>query len=97
MSEGSLLTESGRARPSKEGSLTKRIEKQTAKIPSSFFLALAGGVVALSLGLAVSNKKKSWANFVGQWVPTILLLGIYDKIVKTQGSDQEEKKSSLLH
>lgn len=93
----SLLTESGRAKPSKEGSLTKAIEKQTAKIPSSFFLAVAGGAVAVSLGLAMTKNQKGWANFVGQWVPTILLLGIYDKIVKTHGSDREESQSSLLH
>lgn len=93
---GPLLTESGRARPTKEGQLTKVIEKQTAKIPSSFFLTAAGGAVALSLGLALANKK-NMANIVGQWVPTILLLGIYDKIVKTHGSDQEENKSSFLH
>jgi len=37
------------------------------------------------------THRKQWANFVGQWVPTILLLGIYNKIVKTQGSDQKEQ------
>lgn len=91
MDAGSLLTESGRPK-----SLIKTIEKKTARIPSSFFLALAGGAVALSLGLAVS-KKKRWANFVGQWVPTILLLGIYDKMANTQTTENEEAKSSLLH
>ncbi|MBC7537411.1 MAG: hypothetical protein H7281_01215 [Bacteriovorax sp.] len=79
-----------------EGKVTKAIEKQTAKIPSSIFLVLAGGAVALSLGFAMSKKKKDWATFVGQWVPTILLLGVYDKIVKTYGSDKSENKS-LLH
>lgn len=28
------------------------------------------------------------ATFVGQWVPTLLLLGIYNKIVKVAGSDR---------
>lgn len=87
--QSGLLTESGRNRNIKEGELTKSIEKQTAKVPSTLFLAAAGGAVALSLGLAMSNRKQ-WANFIGQWVPTILLLGIYNKIVKTQGSDQQE-------
>jgi hypothetical protein len=94
--QGSMLTDSGRAKSTKEGAFTKAIERQTAKLPSSFFLAVAAGAVALSLGLAVSKKKKTWANFVGQWVPTILILGLYDKIVKTQGSERNEK-SSILH
>lgn len=96
MNSNSLLTESGRNKPLSEGKVTKAIEKQTAKIPSSLFLALAGGAVALSFSLAMSKEKKDWANFVGQWVPTILLLGVYDKIVKTHGSDKMENQS-LLH
>jgi hypothetical protein len=28
--------------------------------------------------------------FVGQWVPTLLLLGVYNKIVKVAGSDRYE-------
>lgn len=88
--QSGLLNESGRNKKLKEGSLTKTIEKQTAKVPSSFFLAAAGVSVAVALGLAVTEKKQ-WANFVGQWVPTILLLGIYNKIVKTHGSDQQEQ------
>lgn len=79
----------------KEGFLTKAIEKQTAKVPSSLFLALAGGAVAASLGMALAKEKKGMANFVGLWVPSLLLLGIYNKIVKTQGSDQTENGLTL--
>jgi hypothetical protein len=97
MVSGSILTESGRNKSLKEGSLTKAIEQRTSQIPSSVFLALAGGAIALSFGLAVSQKRNStWANFVGQWAPTILLLGIYNKIVKTHGSDRVESRS-ILH
>lgn len=96
MNTGSLLTESGRNKSLKEGKTTKAIEKHTAALPSGLFLAVAGGALALSLGLAMSKKQRNWANFVGQWVPTILLLGVYDKIVKTHGSDKEDNKS-LLH
>lgn len=88
--QSGLLTESGRNRNVKEGELTKKIEHQTAKIPSTFFLTAAGASVAIALGLAMTHKKQ-WANFVGQWVPTILLLGIYNKIAKTQESDQREQ------
>ena len=76
--------------PVREGSTTKAIEHQTMKIPSSYFLAAAGGAVALSLGIALMSEKKGWANFVGNWVPSLLLLGVYNKIVKTHGSDKTE-------
>ena len=89
-----LLNDSGRnsTTPAREGSMTKAIEHQTAKIPSTYFLAAAGGAVAISLGLAIMNEKKGWANFVGNWVPSLLLLGIYNKIVKTHGSDATEAR-----
>lgn len=95
MNSNPVLTESGRAKATKEGKLTKVIESQTSQIPSAFFLALAGGAVAISLGLALSKEKRGWANFVGQWVPTILMLGIYNKIVKTHGSDKTENQPML--
>lgn len=72
-----------------EGTTTKAIEDQTAKIPSVFFLTLAVGSMALSATLAVSTKRKDLANFVGLWAPTFLLLGLYNKIVKTVGSDRQ--------
>jgi len=31
---------------------------------------------------------KEGANFIGLWVPTILLLGTYNKIVKVAGHDR---------
>ena len=81
--------------PVREGSTTKAIEHQTIKIPSSYFLAAAGGAVALSLGIALMSEKKGWANFVGNWVPSLLLLGVYNKIVKTHGSDKTEAPTRL--
>jgi len=32
--------------------------------------------------------RKVERNFVGQWAPTILILGLYNKIVKVAGSDR---------
>lgn len=75
----------------REGTMTKMIEEQTAKIPSGVFLGLAIGSAATSLGLAmVQGKSKGWANFVAQWVPTILILGLYNKVVKVEGHDQRQ-------
>ena len=74
-----------------EGKLTKKIEKVTAKIPSVGYLGLAIGSMALSIGFALVKDRKDIANFVGLWVPSFLLLGIYNKIIKTEGSDQKDR------
>lgn len=76
----------------KEGELTKSIENQTAKIPSDVFLFTAMGVMALSLGLKLAKQDKT-ALFIGQWVAPILLFGIYNKLVKQQGHDKEDKEN----
>ena len=70
----------------REGPIARTIEQQTAKLPSDTFLWLAVGSIATSLGLELAGKKDA-ANFVGHWAPTFLIFGLYNKIVKTQGSD----------
>lgn len=94
----------------REGPIARRIEQQTAKIPSDVFLWAAGGAVLLSLGLEIvgmvrgqrreilgsilGRKPKAaapLASFVGHWVPTLLLLGVYNKIVKLEGPDASER------
>lgn len=70
----------------KEGELTKTIERYTAAIPSSTYLAVAVGAMAVSLVAQLTGRGK-WGNFIAQWVPTWLLLGVYNKIVKTEGHE----------
>ena len=70
----------------KEGELTKKIENQTAKLPSDTFLFTAMGAMALSLALKCTGRKDD-AVFVGQWVAPILIMGVYDKLVKQSGND----------
>jgi hypothetical protein len=74
--------------PPAEGKWTKQIENQTAKIPSVFFLNLAIGSVVLSAINKAVNPKSTVANFIGLWVPTFLLLGVYNKLVKIEGNDR---------
>ena len=69
-----------------EGELTKTIEQYTAAIPSSTYLAVAVGAMAVALVAQLTGRGK-WGNFIAQWVPTWLLLGVYNKIVKTAGHD----------
>ena len=76
-----------------EGTVTKKIEKVTAKIPSDSFLFAAGGIVLLSLAARAMGKEHT-SLFFGQWVAPLLLLGVYNKIVKTSGHDQEDTDPS---
>ena len=72
---------------SNEGPLAKAIEEQTAKLPSDIFLWAALGAMGVSLTLKIMQKKHT-ALFVGQWGAPFLLLGIYNKLVKLEGHDQ---------
>jgi hypothetical protein len=63
------------------------IEDQTAKLPSDVFLWAAGASIVGSLMLNASGKEHQ-SLFVGQWAPTFLILGLYNKLVKVAGSDR---------
>lgn len=73
-----------------EGELANSIEEQTAKLPFDVFLWSAIGIIAVSLGLQIS-RKKNVSLFVGQWVAPLLLLGVYNKLVKQQRHDSIDK------
>lgn len=75
-----------------EGPVAKAIEKQTSKLPSDVFLWAALGSMAASATLKCLGKDKS-ALFVGQWAAPFLLLGVYNKIVKVEGSDKRTKQA----
>jgi len=66
--------------------MTVAIEKQTAKIPSGVYLTAAFAAMAASLTLKCL-KQKHTALFVGQWAAPLLIMGLYNKIVKTEGHD----------
>lgn len=70
----------------REGSIARAIEQQTAKLPSDTFLWAAVGSMGLSLALELMGEERK-ANFVGHWAPTLLIFGLYNKLVKLQGSD----------
>ena len=77
-----------------EGPLAKAIENQTAKLPSDSFLWLALGSIGISAALQYIGRKQDSA-FVGQWAPTFLTLGLYNKLVKVAGSDRKDQKHSI--
>ena len=70
-----------------EGTVARTIEQQTAKLPSDVFLWAALGSMGAAAILRMMGKKHA-SLFVGDWVAPIMLFGVYNKIVKTQGSDR---------
>jgi len=74
----------------KEGPIARAIEEQTAKLPSDLFLWGAGAAVAGSLTLRILDRERD-SQFVGQWAPTLLILGLYNKIVKELGHDATDR------
>jgi hypothetical protein len=74
-----------RPTPRPQGPLGRRIERQTTRIPSDFFLLAGLGAAVISLGL-LSAGKKSAGLLVGTWVPSFLLLGVYNKIATSSGA-----------
>jgi len=67
-----------------EDQFTKTIESYTAAIPSSGYLAVAIGAMGFSLACQLAGRGK-WGNFIADWVPTWLIIGLYNKLVKLEG------------
>lgn len=76
-----------------EGKLTRAIETQTAKLPSITFLNLAAGSMVLSAVTALVFRNRSLGTFFGLWVPSLMLIGVYNKLVKMEAHIDRE----LLH
>jgi hypothetical protein len=70
----------------KEGKVARFIEEQTSKLPSDLFLWASFSSMAASLTMKLL-KKNHTALFIGQWAPTFLILGLYNKLVKVEGHD----------
>jgi hypothetical protein len=73
-----------------EDRFTKTIEEYTASIPSSAYLGVAIAAMGISLLFQATGQGK-WANFIAQWVPTWLIIGVYNKIVKLEGHDKTDR------
>lgn len=104
-SENQTARDDGGRVAHREGRIARRIEQQTAKIPSDAFLWMAGAAMIGSmlfqvlgprprlrlLGMGMGRHiegRAPIATFIGQWVPTLLVMGLYNKIVKVAGSDR---------
>jgi hypothetical protein len=69
----------------REGRVARAIETRTAKVPSDTFLWAAVGSMIGSAVLHATGRQHL-SLFVGQWAPTLLIMGLYNKLVKIAGS-----------
>ncbi len=74
-----------------EDQFTKTFESYTVAVPSSAYLAVGIGAMGLSLACQVAGRGK-WGNFIAQWVPTWLIIGLYNKLVKLAGQDKSDRR-----
>ena len=70
-----------------EGTVTKSVEYQIAKLPSDVWLGAALGSIGLALFLKMNGRRED-SLFVGQWAAPFLLMGVYMKLIKIVGSDR---------
>lgn len=68
-----------------EGVLARLIEQQAAKVPSHWFLMAAGGAMVASLVLELTGRRNA-SRFVAAWPAPMLIVGTYNKLVKTLGT-----------
>ena len=68
-----------------ESEITRMIEQQAARISSHWFLVGALGSMAASIAFEVAGNERM-SRFVGMWAPTLLIAGVYNKLVKTVGT-----------
>jgi hypothetical protein len=71
----------------REGRLATLIEDQTVKVPSDAFLWTAF-IALIGAGVLSATKQRTAAQIVGQLAPVLLLLGVYNKLVKLHGHDR---------
>lgn len=65
-----------------EGRFTRLIEQQAARIPSDVFLFAALSCMGVSLTLELAGRTRG-SRFVGMWPTPLLVMGVYNKLVKT--------------
>jgi len=70
----------------REGRVTSMVESGTSKVPSGGYMIAAVSSMAASAVLKILGRN-DWSLFVGQWAPAFLIIGVYNKLVKQQGSD----------
>jgi hypothetical protein len=79
----------GQFRPQTEGRVARGIEKQTSRIPSDVFLWSALSALGVGFLLQMRERRDSGV-IVSQLAPVLLIMGLYNKLVKLEGHEREE-------
>ena len=74
-------------------SLTKTVADYAAAVPSSAYLGMAGGALAVALAMHLAGRCK-WGNFIFQWIPACLVIGACNKGMKLQGNDRIDRSQN---
>ena len=74
----------------REGPIAKAIEKQTAKLPSDLFLWLGLGCLGAAMVLR-GMRRSNTGLLVGEWASPLLIMGLYNKLVRLQGTDNTDR------
>ena len=59
------------------------VEAQVRRVPPSLLVGLALGSMAVSAAFAAAGKMKV-ATFIGQWVPSLLILATFDRLMQAE-------------
>jgi hypothetical protein len=73
----------------------RMVENQVRRVPPSLLVGLALGSMALSAAFAVAGKLKV-ANFIGQWVPSLLILATFDRLMQGESGSGIQAGPSAL-
>lgn len=71
----------------KEGKVAKDIESETSKMPSDIFLWAGLGCLGVSAVFRLVGLR-SIGQFFGQCAAPVLIMGLYNKVVKLEGSER---------
>lgn len=65
----------------KEGEPTRAAMEVQEMIPTAAY-AVAAGASILASAILFLRRYRDWSLFVGQWAPTILIMGIFYKLLR---------------
>jgi hypothetical protein len=66
------------------------------RVPSQLWYILGISSVVASMILQATGNK-NWADFVGKWPPTLLLLGLYHKLLRPGNENATSQATNMAH
>jgi len=72
----------------------RMMDEQVRRVPPSLLVGLALGSMAISAAFAMAGKLKV-ANFIGEWVPSLLILATFDRLTQHAGGSGAQRSSAL--